>query len=124
MFVWRCRHSRRLGLHLHVNMVYITLVPQPQRAARLPPAEIVSIVTEEAFDELDAPPERITGAEVKVDRLILGKEVTFLPWRRVHRDGRQPTWKASVFYVIIKRNSSKVGECLDTCRCRCPTQPI
>jgi pyruvate/2-oxoglutarate/acetoin dehydrogenase E1 component len=28
------------------------------------PAEIVSIVTEEAFDELDAPPERITGAEV------------------------------------------------------------
>jgi pyruvate dehydrogenase E1 component beta subunit len=27
-------------------------------------SEIVSIVTEEAFDELDAPPERITGAEV------------------------------------------------------------
>ena len=31
---------------------------------RLCTAEIVSIVTEEAFDELDAPPERITGAEV------------------------------------------------------------
>jgi pyruvate dehydrogenase E1 component beta subunit len=27
-------------------------------------SEIMSIVTEEAFDELDAPPERITGAEV------------------------------------------------------------
>lgn len=35
-----------------------------QRAACTRPAEIVSIVTEEAFDELDAPPERITGAEV------------------------------------------------------------
>ena len=27
-------------------------------------AEIIAIATEEAFDELDAPPERITGAEV------------------------------------------------------------
>lgn len=32
-------------------------------------AEIMAIVTEEAFDELDAPPERITGAEVCIHRL-------------------------------------------------------
>lgn len=28
------------------------------------PAEIISIAIEECFDDLDAPPERVTGAEV------------------------------------------------------------
>lgn len=43
----------------HLWTVAQTLLPAP------PPTEIISIVTEECFDDLDAPPERITGAEVR-----------------------------------------------------------
>lgn len=61
--------------HLPVSLlpVYLVLLAAQDNPAHLiplrspplpPPAEIVAIAVEECFDDLDAPPERVTGAEV------------------------------------------------------------
>ena len=39
-------------------------LPPPCPCLASPPAEIMALAIEECFDDLDAPPERITGAEV------------------------------------------------------------
>lgn len=40
-----------------------SLLPPPLPCL-VPPAEIMALAIEDCFDDLDAPPERITGAEV------------------------------------------------------------
>lgn len=50
-------------LHLAAQDNPVNLLPVPAPPFP-PPAEIVAIAVEECFDDLDAPPERVTGAEV------------------------------------------------------------